>query len=107
MQFRFVGVLPNYFKESIICPHDSILAYTDSSNEIGARCSVVGWGTMLQAGWSRGSIPDELIGFFNWHNLSNCGIALWLNQSLIVINNRKMLPELKTNNLTASSKPIV
>jgi hypothetical protein len=29
----------------------------------GAHGSVVGWGTMLQAGRSRGSIPDEVTGF--------------------------------------------
>jgi hypothetical protein len=37
----------------------------NNNNNNGARASVVGWGTMLQAGklWGGGSIPDGVIGF--------------------------------------------
>jgi hypothetical protein len=38
---------------------------------MGARGSVVGSGTMLQAGMSQVSIPVEVIGFFNWPNPSS------------------------------------
>jgi len=36
----------------------------------GARGGAVGWGTTLQAGRSRGPIPDGVTGFFRWHNPS-------------------------------------
>jgi hypothetical protein len=34
---------------------------------VGARGSVVGWGTVLSRKVA-GSIPDEVIGLFNWPN---------------------------------------
>jgi hypothetical protein len=47
----------------------------------GARGSVVGWGTMLQAGRSRVPFPMSL-DFFNWPNLSCRTTALRSTQSL-------------------------
>jgi hypothetical protein len=32
---------------------------------LGEHGNIVGWGTMLQAGKVTGSIPDEVIQFFN------------------------------------------
>jgi hypothetical protein len=40
----------------------------------GVRGSVVGWGTMLQAGRLRDRIPDE-VDFFNLPNPSSCTMA--------------------------------
>jgi hypothetical protein len=47
--------------------------------------SVVGWGTMLQAGSRKvtGSNPDGVIGFFNWPNPSSRTIALGSTQPVI------------------------
>jgi hypothetical protein len=41
-----------------------------------ARCSVVRWGTTLQPGSSRGSIPYEVIGLFTWPHSSWCTMTL-------------------------------
>jgi hypothetical protein len=47
----------------------------------GARGNVVGSGTMLQAGRSRGSSPDE-VDFFNLANPSSRAMALDSTQPL-------------------------
>jgi hypothetical protein len=47
----------------------------------GLRCSVVGWGTMLQAGRSRVRVPMKWI-FFNWLNPSSRTMALGSTQPL-------------------------
>jgi hypothetical protein len=48
----------------------------------GARGSVVGWGTMLQAGGSRIQFSLKVTGFFNWPNLSSRTMALGSTQPL-------------------------
>ena len=40
------------------------------------RGGAVGWGTALQAGMWRDSIPDGVIGIFHWHNPSSRTMAL-------------------------------
>jgi hypothetical protein len=52
--------------------------YFSYFSRFGARCSEVGWGTMLQAG----SIPDEVIGFFNFPTPSSRNMAQWSTQPL-------------------------
>jgi hypothetical protein len=59
-------------------------------DDVGARGSVVGWGTMLQAWRSRGSIPDEVIGFFNWPNPFSCTMGLWSTQPLTEMSTRNL-----------------
>jgi hypothetical protein len=49
-----------------------------------------------------GSIPDEVIGFFNWHNSSNVIMTLGSTKSLTEMSIRN-LPD----NLTAIYDPIV
>jgi hypothetical protein len=49
--------------------------------QILGHASVAGWGTMLQAAEVVGSIPDEVIGFFNWPNPS-CRTRFWGRISL-------------------------
>jgi hypothetical protein len=73
---------------------------------MGPRSSVIRRGTMLQAGRSRDSIPDEVTGFFNWPNPSSRTMALESTQSLTEINTRNLSggkgqPERKADNLTA------
>jgi hypothetical protein len=51
----------------------------------GARGSVVGWGTMPQAG-----IPDEVIGFFSWLNRTSRTVALGPTQPLIEMSTRNL-----------------
>jgi hypothetical protein len=60
--------------------------------QIGACGSVVGWGTMLQAGrLGRGRvISDDIIGFFNWSNPFSCTMALWLAQPLTGMSTRNL-----------------
>jgi hypothetical protein len=48
---------------------------------VGARGSVVGWDTMLQAGRSRVRVPMRWI-FFNWPNPSSRTMALGSTQTL-------------------------
>jgi hypothetical protein len=79
---------------------------------MGARGSVVGWGTMLQTGRSRGSIPDEVTGIFNWPNPSSGNMALGSTQPLTEMCTRnlpggKEQPARKTVNLVAICEPIV
>jgi hypothetical protein len=56
----------------------------------GARGSVVGWGTMLQAGKVAGSIPNQVIRFFNWSNPSSRTMALGSTQPLTEMSTRDL-----------------
>jgi hypothetical protein len=53
-----------------------------SSLQRGAWSSVVGWGTILQAGRSRIRIPMRSLEFFSWLNPSSHTVALKLTQPL-------------------------
>jgi hypothetical protein len=55
----------------------------------GARGSVVGWGTMLQAGRSPVRVPDE-VDFFSWPNPSSRTMALGSNQPLTKMSTRNL-----------------
>jgi hypothetical protein len=55
----------------------------------GARGSVVGWSTMLQAGRSRVRVPMKWI-FFNLPNLSSCNMALGSTQPLTEMSTRNL-----------------
>jgi hypothetical protein len=79
----------------------------------GTRGSVVGWGTMLQAGRSRVRVPMRWI-FFNCPNSSSCTMALGSTQPLIEMSTRNLSggggegrPARKADNLTAIWEPIV
>jgi hypothetical protein len=79
---------------------------------MGARCIVIGWGTMLQAGRSRVQFPDEVIGFFNWRNPSSRIMALGSTQPLAEMSTRNLpggkgRPGRETDNLTAIYDPIL
>jgi hypothetical protein len=74
---------------------------------MGAHGSVVGWGTVLQAG----SVPNEIIGFYNWPNPSSCTVALGSTQPVTGMSASnfggcKGWPVHKADNLTAVSEPI-
>jgi hypothetical protein len=61
---------------------------------------------------AEGSIPDEVIGFFNWSNPSSRIIALGSTQSLTEMSTRKLpvgkgRPKRKADNLRAICEPIV
>jgi hypothetical protein len=56
----------------------------------GARGSVVGWGTMLQAGRSRIQFPIRSLILFNWPNPSSCTVALGSTQLLTEMNTRNL-----------------
>jgi hypothetical protein len=62
--------------------------YIGSSLLRGARGSVVGWGTMLQAGRSPVRIPEE-VDFFNLPNPSSHTMALGSTQPLTEMSTRK------------------
>jgi hypothetical protein len=55
----------------------------------GARGSVVGWGTILQAGMSRDRIPMRWI-YFNWPNPSSRTMALGSTQPLTEMSVRNL-----------------
>jgi hypothetical protein len=80
-----------------------------NNSTIGARGSVVGWGTVLQAA---GSIPVEVIEFFNLPNPFNDTMAPGFIQPLIEMSTRiyfwsKTRPARKADNLTAICERIV
>jgi hypothetical protein len=59
-----------------------------------------------------GSIPDEVIGFFNWPNLSSRSVALVSTQPLTEMSTMNLLgdkglPARKADNLTAICEPII
>jgi hypothetical protein len=79
------------------------------------------WGTWELSSWLRhyatsrkvaGSIPDEVIGFFNGPNPPSRSMALWSTQPLTEMSTRnlpggKVMPARKADNLTAICEPIV
>jgi hypothetical protein len=59
-----------------------------------------------------GSIPDEVIGYFNWPNPSNSIMALGPTQPLTEMSTKNLpggkgWPVLKADNLTAFCEPII
>jgi hypothetical protein len=73
---------------------------------MGARSSIVGWGTMLQAVRSRVRVPMKLLDFFNWPNPSGRIMALGSTQPLTEMSTRNLpegkgRPARKADNLTA------
>jgi hypothetical protein len=67
---------------------------------------------MLQGGRSRGSIPNEDTGFFNWPNPSNRNMDKGSTQPLTEMRMRNLpgakgRPTRKAENLTAICKPTV
>jgi hypothetical protein len=79
---------------------------------MGARGSVVGWGTILQAGKLRVRVPIRWIFFVNLPNPSSRTTALVSTQPLTEMSTRnlpgdKWWPARKADNLTAICEPIV
>jgi hypothetical protein len=75
---------------------------------MGARGSIVGWGTVIQTG----SSSDEVIRFFSWPNPSSRNMALRSTQPLTEMSIRnfpegKGRPARKAENLTATCELIV
>jgi hypothetical protein len=73
---------------------------------VWTRGSVVGWGTMLQAGRAPIRIPDEVVFFFSLPNPSSRNMALGSTQPLTEMSTRrfpggKKGPAPKADNLTA------
>jgi hypothetical protein len=67
---------------------------------------------MLQARKVAGSVPDEVIGIFDWHNTSSRTMALGSTQPLTEMSARNLpggkgRPACKADNLTAICEPIV
>jgi hypothetical protein len=81
-------------------------------SERGARGSVFGWGTMLQAGRTRVQFPMRSLDFFfNWPNPSSRTMVLGSTQPLTEMSTRdlpggKGKPAHKADNLTAICEPI-
>jgi hypothetical protein len=78
---------------------------------LGARGSVVGCGTILQAGRSPFRVPDE-VDFFNLPNPSSRTMALGSTQPLtemstMIIPGGKKRPARRADNLAAICEPIV
>jgi hypothetical protein len=77
--------------------------------KMGARGSVVGRGTMLQAGTSPVRVPDEM-DIFNLPNSSNRTMALRSTQPLTEMNTRNLFggkkrPTRRADNLAAICEP--
>jgi hypothetical protein len=87
----------------------TILLFVDLTNKPGARGSVVGWGTMLQAGRSPVRVPDE-VDFFNLPNPSSRTTALGSTQPRTKMSTRnlpggKKLPARRADNLPTICEP--
>jgi hypothetical protein len=87
--------------------HPLILAL----NKRSSSCSVVGWGTMLQAGRSPVRVPDQ-VDFFNLPNSCSRTMALVSTQPLAAMSTRnfpggKKRPTRRADNLTAICEPNV
>jgi hypothetical protein len=54
------------------------------------RGSVIGWGTLLEAGRSRVPFPIMSLDFFNWPNPSSCTMALGSTQPLTEMSTRNL-----------------
>jgi hypothetical protein len=79
--------------------------------QLGPHGSVVGWGTLLQAGRSPVRVPDE-VDFFNLTNPSSRTMALGSTQPLTEMRTRnlpggKKRPARGSDNLAAICEPIV
>jgi hypothetical protein len=70
---------------NVICKHKNVVTIFWR----GARGSVVGWGTVLQAGRSRVRFPMPLK-FFNWPNPSSRTMALGPTQPLTEMSTRNL-----------------
>jgi hypothetical protein len=96
-----------YYYEMMLLHIDWLGLFNNGTSTPGACGNADGWGTILQAKRLQGSIPDEVIGLFNWPNPSSCTTALGLTQSLTEMSTRN-LPGGKgwlapmTDNLTAT-----
>jgi hypothetical protein len=80
--FNPVHTTPSYLYRihfNIVLPSTSMPS-TDTL--LGTRGSVVGWGTMLQAGRSRVQVPMRSLDLFNWPNPSSRTMALGSTQPL-------------------------
>jgi hypothetical protein len=78
---------------------------------LGARGSVGGWDTIVQAGRSPVRVPDE-VNFFNLPNLSSCTMALGSTQRLTEMSTRNLPGGKKrlarrADNLAATCEPNV
>jgi hypothetical protein len=71
MRIMFLDKVRTCFYQTL---YDNIHEY------MGARGSVVGWGTMLQAGRSPVRVSDE-VEFFNLHNPSSFTVALGVDSA--------------------------
>jgi hypothetical protein len=92
-------------------PYLHPLVYIRGTSVAGARGSVVGWGTMLQAGRSRFRVPMRWI-FFNLPNHSSRTMTLGSTQLLTEMSTRNLPggkgpPARNPNNLTAICEPTV
>jgi hypothetical protein len=90
---------------------EKLVDFQTDYTALGARGSVVGWGTMLQAWRSPVRIPDE-VDFFNLPNPSSRIMALGSTQPLTEMSTRKLpvgkkLPARRADNLAAIYKPNV
>jgi hypothetical protein len=88
--------LPNYpaSHPRTICIHsycrENLRYFTIHTCRLGARGSVVGWGTILQVGRSRVRLPMRSLDFFNWPKLSSRTMALGSTQPLTEMSTRNL-----------------
>jgi hypothetical protein len=78
----------------------------------GASGSVIGWGTMLQAGLSRVRFPMKSLDFFNWRNSSSSTMALRSSKPVTEMSTRNLhgakgRQERSADNRTAIFEPNV
>jgi hypothetical protein len=82
------------------------------SGKTGGTHTIVGWGTMLQAGMSWVRFPMRSLDYFNWPNPSSHTTVLGSTQPLTEISTTNLLrfkgqSARKADNLTAICEPIV
>jgi hypothetical protein len=81
---------PYKLRNSVNFLKSDVYEYKCVNTYVGARDSVTGWGTKLQAGMSRVLFPDEVIGFFNWRNRPSRTMALGSARPLTEMSTRNL-----------------
>jgi hypothetical protein len=109
-EWQYIALYASNLTEEKACVKNVWIFYR-LMNTRGARGSVVGWGTMLQAGKSPIRVPDE-VDFFNLLNPSSRTLALGSTQPLTEMSIRNLnggnkRPARRADNLAVICEPNV
>jgi hypothetical protein len=91
-----LSIFQMYYLPEIIFPsYRSLVDFTILTCKLGTRGSVVGWGTMLQTGWSQVRFPMRSLDFLDLPNPSG---------RIMTLGSTQLLAEMSTRNLPGEYK---